>query len=127
MHLRTRLANFLVFIGVIALAIFALDVTSFQEVKQWGALLVGLAALGLGIVLRPGRIPTPPARPNAPPPAQAKSAGPPPKPAAAKPAPPKPAGGLSGLFKPKPKSAPPKPAPAGARPAPPAGKPAKKK
>jgi hypothetical protein len=136
MSLRKRLANFLVFIGAVALLIFILDLTSLQDVRQWGALLVGLAALALGIFLRPGRDPARPAadkggtsrpgsetpaaiRPNAPPPAARPPArpgllagllrpkAPPAKAVAPPPPPPTPKkGGLAGLFKPKTRPAP---------------------
>ncbi|MBP7693539.1 MAG: hypothetical protein KA764_16570 [Anaerolineales bacterium] len=114
MNLRARLANFLLFIGVIALAIFALDVVSLDEVHQWGALGVGLGALTLTYLLWPRRAPVRPnapgARPSPPPaaPAAAKPAAPQPpapKPAAPPASAPRPAAGFA-FLRPKPKAKP---------------------
>lgn len=105
MSLRRRFSNFLLFLSLVALFIFVFDLASLQEVVQWPALMFGLAAFGLGVLLRLGAEPAPP-----PPP-------PPPKPAAPKPAPaPKKPGPFAGLFKPKSKPAPPAAAPGKAGP-----------
>lgn len=83
-------------VGLVALAIFALDVASPQDLQQWPMLLVGLAGLGLGVALiwdaPPEKKVAPPERPAAAPPAPKPAAPAPKPPAAAKP------GLLGGLF-----------------------------
>lgn len=112
MSLRRRLGNFCLFIGIVALALFALDAYSWEVITLWGALPVGLGAVALAVLLRPGRDPAPP--PPTPRPATAPKSAAPAKAAAS----PKP-GGLGGLFKPKAAKPAAAPAPKPAAPPPP--------
>jgi hypothetical protein len=119
MSFKSRIARFLIFIGSISLFVFFASLLSPSQDYNYGAFLLGVILLVLGLPLRAARRAGPPAAKTAPPPPRPAAPapkkqgllktllkGPAPKQAAAPPPPPPPSPkkkGLAGLFSPKPK------------------------